>query len=82
MTTIYNRTDYVMLPRIQAARALKREIRQGGFSNWCLGRATAFRFAAQYCSGNRSQYKVFREMMRNSATDSVRDARAKMELSR
>ena len=82
MTTIYNRTDYVMLPRIQMARALKREIRQGGFSNWCLGRATAFRFAAQYCYGNRSQRKAFREMMRNAAIDSIREARGRMEVAR
>ena len=41
MTSIYNRTDYVMLPNIQAARALKRQIRQSYFSNWAVGKAEA-----------------------------------------
>ena len=82
MTTIYDRTDYVMLPRIQAARALKRKILTGGFSNWCLGKAQAFRLVSTHYKRDSQDHSLWRGLMRDNALRAIRDAKFQMEISR
>ena len=82
MTTIYDRTDYVMLPRIQAARALKRKILNGGFSNWCLGKAQAFRLVSTHYKRDSHDHSIWRGLMRDNALRAIRDAKLQMEVSR
>ena len=82
MTTIYDRTDYVMLPRIQKARALRREIRQGSFSSWCLGKAQAFRLASTHYKCDTQDHSLWRSLMRDNALRAIRDAKFQMEISR
>tara|TARA_R110000868_G_C10881262_1_gene762970 strand:+ start:834 stop:1100 length:267 start_codon:yes stop_codon:yes gene_type:complete len=75
MISIYNRTDYVMLPNIQAAQALKRQIRTGKFSNWAVGRAEAYRLVAEHYNGAQSEAAHWRRLMRDNARNAVRDAK-------
>jgi hypothetical protein len=82
MISIYNRTDYVMLPRIQKARTLKREIRNSHFSSWSLGKAQAYQLVADHnLRTGRDRDSVFwRSLMRRSAQDAVREAKYNLGL--
>ena len=84
MISIYNRTDYVMLPNIQAARALKRQIRQSYFSNWAVGKAEAFRLVADHSRrmGQDRDCAFWRSLMRENALHAIRDAKFQMEVAR
>ena len=77
MTSIYNRTDYVMLPNIQAAQTLKRQIRNGKFSNWAVGKAQAYQLVADHSRrlGRTHDCTFWRGLMRLAARDAVRDAK-------
>jgi hypothetical protein len=77
MTTIYNRTDYVMLPNIQQARRLKREIRNSHFSSWSLGKAQAYQLVADHNlrTGRTHDCTFWRGLMRRAALDAVIEAK-------
>lgn len=53
-------------------RAVKTQIKEGRFSNWSLGRATAFRAAAWFYPQDAA---FWRGLMRDSAKDAVKDAK-------
>ena len=82
MNSIYNQTTYVELPNIQAARALKRKILTGGFSNWCLGKAQAFRLVSTHYKRDSHDHSIWRGLMRDNALRAIRDAKLQMEVSR
>lgn len=82
MTTIYDQTTYQMLPRIQAARTLKRTIRNGAFSNWSLGKAQAYRLVSVHYQKNDRDHSFWRSLMRENALQAIRDAKFQMEISR
>ena len=53
-------------------KALKAQIRKGGFSNWSIGQAQAYRIVAKHYPQNS---KFWRELMRENALWAVRDAK-------
>ena len=53
-------------------KALKAQIRKGGFSNWSIGRAQAYSRVAKHYPQNA---KFWRELMRENAVHAVRDAK-------
>jgi hypothetical protein len=53
-------------------KALKAQIRKGGFSNWSIGRAQAYALVAKHYPQNA---KFWRELMRENALWAVRDAK-------
>jgi hypothetical protein len=53
-------------------KAVKNQIKEGRFSNWSLGRATAFRAAARFYPKDSA---FWRGLMRDSARDAVKDAK-------
>ena len=75
MISIYDQTTYVTLPRMQAARALKRQIRQGAFSNWSLGKATAYRLVSDHYKRDARDRAFWRSMMRENALRAIQDAK-------
>ena len=77
MTSIYNRTDYVMLPNIQQARRLKREIRSSHFCSWSLGKAHAYQLVADHSrrTGRTQDCEFWRGLMRRAAQDAVIEAK-------
>ena len=77
MTSIYDQTTYVMLPNIQQARTLKREIRSLHFSAWSLGKAQAYNLVAQHCDriGQTANGAFWRKLMRQAARDAVIEAK-------
>ena len=77
MISIYNRTDYVMLPNIQQARRLKREIRSSHFSSWSLGKAQAYQLVADHNrrTGRTQDCAFWRSLMRKAAQDAVIEAK-------
>ena len=58
-------------------KAVKAQILKGGFSNWSLGRATAFRLVAKHYP---EQAAFWRGRMRDNARDAVKDARFYLDL--
>jgi|GEM_PF-2946380 len=82
MTSIYDQTTYVMLPRIQAARTLKREIRNAHFCSWSLGKAHAFQIVADHHrrSGQTQECAFWRSLMRRAAQDAVIEAKYNLGL--
>jgi hypothetical protein len=58
-------------------KAVKTQIEAGKFSNWSLGRATAFRMVAKHYP---DQAKFWRGLMRDNARDAVKDARFYLDL--
>jgi len=60
-------------------KAVKQQIAAGRFSNWSLGRASAFRLVARHHPENA---KFWRGLMRVSARDAVRDARFHLDLNK
>lgn len=82
MTSIYDQTTYVMLPRIQAARTLKREIRNAHFCSWCLGKAYAYQNVAEHNRriGRDKESVFWRSLMRMAARDAVREAKYNLGL--
>jgi hypothetical protein len=59
-------------------KALKKQLKTGGFSNWALGRAQAFNLVAKHYPQNA---KFWRELMRENALWAVRDAKFNLSLS-
>ena len=59
-------------------KALKKQLRKGGYSNWALGRAQAFNLVAKHYPQNA---KFWRELMRENALWAVRDAKFNLSLS-
>ena len=59
-------------------KALKKQLRSGGYSNWALGRAQAFNLVAKHYPQNA---KFWRELMRENALWAVRDAKFQLSLS-
>lgn len=53
-------------------KALKTQIRRGGFSNWALGRAQTYLLVAKHYP---KDAKFWRALMRENATSAVRDAK-------
>jgi hypothetical protein len=53
-------------------KALKAQIRKGGFSNWALGRAQSYLLVAKHYP---KDAKFWRSLMRDNALMAVRDAR-------
>jgi hypothetical protein len=82
MTTIYNRTDYVMLPRIQKARTLKREFRNSHFCSWSLGKAQAYQLVADHNRrlGRTHDCTFWRGLMRRAAQDALTEAKYNLGL--
>jgi len=80
MISIYDQTTYVMLPHIQQARRLKREIRNSCFSSWSLGKAQAYAIVAEHNrrSGREKESVFWRSLMRMAARDAVREAKYKL----
>lgn len=75
MISIYDQTTYVTLPNIQAARALKRQIQQGSFSNWSLGKATAYRIVSDHYKRDARACALWRGLMRENALRAIQDAK-------
>ena len=77
MTTIYDQTTYVTLPRIQAARTLKSEIRNSRFCSWSIGKAQAYQLVADHNRrlGRTHDCTFWRELMRRAARDAVIEAK-------
>ena len=75
MISTYDQTTYVTLPTIQAARALKRQIQQGSFSNWSLGKATAYRIVSDHYKRDARACALWRGLMRRAAQDAVIEAK-------
>ena len=82
MISIYNRTDYVMLPNIQQARRLTREIRSSHFSSWSLGTAQAYQLVADQNrrTGRTQDCAFWRSLMRKAAQDAVIEAKYNLGL--
>lgn len=82
MISIYDRTDYVMLPNIQQARRLKREIRNSHFSSWSLGKAQAYQLVADHSRrlGRIRDCEFWRGLMRRAAQDAVTEAKYSLGL--
>ena len=59
-------------------KALKNQLRKGGFSNWALGRAQAYNLVSKHYPQNA---KFWRELMRENALWAVRDAKFQLSLS-
>ena len=53
-------------------KALKAQMRKGGFSRWSIGRAQAYNLVARHYP---KDAKFWREMMRENALWAVRDAK-------
>jgi hypothetical protein len=53
-------------------RALKKQLRSGGFSNWALGRAQTYLLVAKHYP---KDAKFWRSLMRDNALMAVKDAR-------
>ena len=77
MISIYDQTTYVMLPNIQQARRLKREIRNSHFSSWSLGKAQAYKIVAEHndYAGRTTEGAFWRKLMRQAARDAVIEAK-------
>jgi hypothetical protein len=59
-------------------KALKNQLRKGGFSNWALGRAQTFNLVAKHYP---QDAKFWRELMRHNALNAVRDAKFNLSIS-
>jgi hypothetical protein len=59
-------------------KALKKQLKTGGFSNWALGRAQAYNLVAKHYPQNA---KFWRELMRENALWAVRDAKFQLSIS-
>ena len=59
-------------------KALKKQLRKGGYSNWALGRAQAFNIVSKHYPQNA---RLWRELMRENAISAVRDAKFNLSLS-
>jgi hypothetical protein len=77
MISIYDQTTYVMLPNIQQARRLKREIRSSHFCSWSLGKAQAYQLVADHSrrTGRDKDSVFWRGLMRRAAQDAVIEAK-------
>lgn len=77
MISIYDQTTYVTLPRMQAARALKREFRNSHFCSWSLGKAHAYQLVADHNRrlGRSDDCAFWRGLMRRAAQDAVTEAK-------
>ena len=82
MISIYDQTTYVMLPNIQQARRLKREIRSSHFSSWSLGKAQAYQLVADHNrrTGRTQDCAFWRSLMRKAAQDAVIEAKYNLGL--
>lgn len=82
MISIYDQTTYVMLPNIQQARRLKREIRSSHFSSWSLGKAQAYQLVADHSRrlGRTQDGAFWRSLMRKAAQDAVIEAKYNLGL--
>jgi len=82
MISIYDQTTYVMLPNIQQARRLKREIRNSHFSSWSLGKAQAYQLVADHNrrTGRDKDSVFWRGLMRTAARDAVIEAKYNLGL--
>jgi hypothetical protein len=82
MISIYDQTTYLMLPRIQAARTLKREIRNAHFCAWSLGKAQAYQLVADHNrrTGRTQDSAFWRGLMRRAAQDAVIEAKYNLGL--
>ena len=58
-------------------KALKAQIRKGGFSNWSIGQAQAYSIVAKHYPQNA---KFWRELMRENAVHAVRDAKFQISM--
>lgn len=58
-------------------KALKKQLRSGGYSNWALGRAQAFNIVSKHYPQNA---RLWRELMRENALNAVRDAKFQISL--
>jgi hypothetical protein len=74
MMSIYDRTDYVMLPHIQAAKALKTVIRTDHWCAWQLGKAQGYAAASRILGLHTAQAKTMRVFMRLCARRAVLEA--------
>lgn len=82
MISIYDQTTYVTLPRIQAARTLKRQIRNSHFCSWSLGKAQAYQLVADHSRrlGRTKDCEFWRGLMRRAAQDAVTEAKYNLGL--